>query len=176
MRHAAGSAVPGSTFQLRFPIARTAKRARVGEHLSAVDRGPTGNRASPSAKADWRSGIALRSDRDAYEENPSVNRRQQPDRLSSRTSDTDAKSGGVFLQPHTGKAGWLSGLGGHKTVSSRAPGICDDGNSRGNDGRATDESRRQFQSQCRWIKLRAHLRAEYNPGRPASKVPAKDHV
>src|SRR6058998_3558044 len=101
MPHGAGSGVPDSTFQLRLSIARTANRACVGTHRSAVDRGPAGRSASPVAKAEWRSGVALRSDRNAYEEDPSVNRRQQLDGLSSRTSSTDAKSGGVFLQLHT---------------------------------------------------------------------------
>src|SRR5467141_3563042 len=101
MRYAAGSGVPDSTFQLRLSIARTANRARVSTHRSAVDRGPADRSASSVATVEWGSSVALRSDRNAYEENPSVNRRQQLDGLSPRTSSTDAKSGGVFLQLHT---------------------------------------------------------------------------
>src|SRR5206468_12306251 len=97
MRHGAGSDVPDSTFQLRLSFARTASRTRVDKHLSAVDRGPAGRSASPVAKAEWRCAVALRSDRNAYEKNPSVNCRQQPHGLSPRTSSTDAKSRRVFL-------------------------------------------------------------------------------
>src|SRR6266480_2240794 len=156
MRHGAGSGVPDSTFQLRLSIARTANRARVGTHRSAVDRGPAGRSASPVAKAEWRSGVALRSDRNAYEEDPSVNRRQQLDGLSSRTSSTDAKSGGVFLQLHTQQTRQLPSLGGRETVSARASGICDDGYSRGNGWRAAYESHCHFYSHGGWIELRAH--------------------
>src|SRR5205823_4672364 len=175
MRHGAGSGVPDSTFQLRLSIARTANRACVGMHRSAVDRGPAGRSASPVAKAEWRSGVALRSDRNAYEEDPSVNRRQQLDGLSSRTSRTDAKSGGVFLQLHTKQTRQLRRLGRRETVSARASGICHDGYSRGNDWRAADESHCQFQTHGGWIELRAHPRAENNPSGPTRIGPAKDH-
>src|SRR5439155_11545154 len=116
-----------------------------------------------------------RSDRNAYEEDPSVNRRQQLDGLSSRTSRTDAKSGGVFLQLHTKQNRQLRRLGRRETVSARASGICHDGYSRGNDWRAADESHCHFQSHGGWIELRAHPRAENNPSGPTRIGPAKDH-
>src|SRR4029077_6111301 len=144
MRHGAGSGVPDSTFQFRISIARTAERARVSTHRSAVDRGPAGRSASPVTKTEWRSGVALRSDRNAYKENPSVNRRQQLDGLSQLTPSTHSKSWGVFLQLHTKQTRQLPRLGRRETVSTRASGICDDGYSRGNDWRAADESHCHF--------------------------------
>ena len=45
-------------------------------HRSTVDRGPAGRSASQVAKAERRSRVAIRSNRNAYEESPSVNRRQ----------------------------------------------------------------------------------------------------
>src|SRR5215813_11998837 len=153
MWDAVGSNVPGFTFQLQLSLARPANCARVGKHRSAADSGPTSCSASEVAKTEWRTCVSLRSDRNTYAKSPSVNRRQQLDRLSSRTSNTGAKSRGVFLHLHTKQTGELPRVGGRQAVSARASGICDDGYPRGNDWRTADEPNCQFQSHCGWIEL-----------------------